>query len=208
MPSGKLGLIDYGQIKALTFAQRKALARMIVALADGKEQEVIDQFVQMGFRSKRMDPEVIAAVASLYFDRDDQKVTKGVNLQVFFERLQKRDPFLAMVSRRAVRYERSWLRRQYNAAPTSIQPTETVGDQVTKAKSTNTEPKATLRPQTTRTDSQKTTSWWRASPSSCAGSAPSCSTPSPSPAPGGPSPWRSCGRRSRTTASRTRREKG
>lgn len=41
-----------------------------------------------------MDPEVISAVASLYFDRDDAKVTKGINLQVFFENLQKRDPFL------------------------------------------------------------------------------------------------------------------
>ena len=43
---------------------------------------------------QRMDPEVISAVASLYFDRDDAKVTKGINLQVFFETLQKRDPFL------------------------------------------------------------------------------------------------------------------
>lgn len=52
MPSGKLGLIDYGQIKALKPAQRRSLARMIVALADGKTQDVIELFVQMGFRSK------------------------------------------------------------------------------------------------------------------------------------------------------------
>jgi hypothetical protein len=32
-----------------------------------------------------MDPEVIAAVASLYFDRDDAKVTKGINLQVRYD---------------------------------------------------------------------------------------------------------------------------
>jgi len=52
MPSGKLGLIDYGQIKRLKGAQRRSLARMIVALADGKREEVIDLFVQMGFKSK------------------------------------------------------------------------------------------------------------------------------------------------------------
>jgi predicted unusual protein kinase regulating ubiquinone biosynthesis (AarF/ABC1/UbiB family) len=52
MPSGKLGLIDYGQIKLLKPAQRRSLARMIVALADGKREEVIDLFVQMGFKSK------------------------------------------------------------------------------------------------------------------------------------------------------------
>lgn len=44
--------------------------------------------------NQKMDPEVISAVASLYFDRDDAKLTKGINLQVFFENLQKRDPFI------------------------------------------------------------------------------------------------------------------
>lgn len=46
-------------------------------------QEVIDLFVKMGFRSKRMDADVINAVATLYFDRDDSTVIgKGMNLQV------------------------------------------------------------------------------------------------------------------------------
>jgi hypothetical protein len=37
----------------------------------------------MGFRSKRMDADVINAVATLYFDRDDSEfIGKGVNLQV------------------------------------------------------------------------------------------------------------------------------
>jgi hypothetical protein len=44
---------------------------------------VIDLFVKMGFRSKRMDADVINAVATLYFDRDDAEVIgKGMNLQV------------------------------------------------------------------------------------------------------------------------------
>ncbi|TFJ87962.1 hypothetical protein NSK_000782 [Nannochloropsis salina CCMP1776] len=97
MPSGRIGLIDYGQIKSLKQAQRKSMARMIIALADGKKEEVIDLFVKMGFRSKRMDADVINAVATLYFDRDDSEfIGKGVNLQVYFENLQKKDPFLAM----------------------------------------------------------------------------------------------------------------
>jgi len=46
-------------------------------------QEVIDLFVKMGFRSKRMDADIINAVATLYFDRDDSTVIgKGMNLQV------------------------------------------------------------------------------------------------------------------------------
>jgi hypothetical protein len=44
---------------------------------------VIELFVKMGFRSKRMDADVINAVATLYFDRDDAEVIgKGMNLQV------------------------------------------------------------------------------------------------------------------------------
>lgn len=38
MPSGRIGLIDYGQIKSLKQAQRKSMARMIIALADGKKE--------------------------------------------------------------------------------------------------------------------------------------------------------------------------
>lgn len=46
-------------------------------------QDVIDLFVKMGFRSKRMDGDVINAVATLYFDRDDSEIIgKGINLQV------------------------------------------------------------------------------------------------------------------------------
>jgi hypothetical protein len=30
------------------------LAKIIVALADGKKEEVVDLFVKMGFRSKKM----------------------------------------------------------------------------------------------------------------------------------------------------------
>lgn len=97
MPNGRIGLIDYGQIKSLKQDQRKSMARMIIALADGKKEDVIDLFVKMGFRSKRMDGDVINAVATLYFDRDDSEIIgKGINLQYYFENLQKKDPFLAM----------------------------------------------------------------------------------------------------------------
>jgi hypothetical protein len=45
-------------------------------------QEVVRLFVRMGFRSKRMDRDTISKVATIYFDRDDASLTKGVRLQV------------------------------------------------------------------------------------------------------------------------------
>lgn len=45
-------------------------------------QEVVRLFVRMGFRSKRMQRDTISKVASIYFDRDDASLTKGVRLQV------------------------------------------------------------------------------------------------------------------------------
>lgn len=37
-PEGRLGLIDYGQIKLLGPTQRRTLAKLIIALADGDKQ--------------------------------------------------------------------------------------------------------------------------------------------------------------------------
>lgn len=91
MPSGALGLIDYGQVKRLTDQQRLLLARMIVALGDGDEDETRRLFVDMGFRTKQMNPLVILKTATLYFDRDGPDVTGGMDARAYFESLQKMD---------------------------------------------------------------------------------------------------------------------
>jgi len=92
MPDGRLGLIDYGQVKEIDPASRRQLALLIKALASGDRQRVIDQFASMGFKSKRMDPWVVEKTARIYFDRCDREATEGLNLQLFIDKLTANDP--------------------------------------------------------------------------------------------------------------------
>ena len=52
---GKLGLVDYGACAELTHTQRRALARLIVAICDGDDDGVLDACSDFGFTSVRMD---------------------------------------------------------------------------------------------------------------------------------------------------------
>ena len=100
LKDGRLGLIDFGQCVRLSDDQVLALARLVVALADAPaaiatlpcadapsaadppdadslrpdellaRQRVVDAAVALGFRTRRMSPEGLAALASFFLDRD------------------------------------------------------------------------------------------------------------------------------------------
>ena len=70
-PDGRLGLIDYGQVKHLSDAARLGLARMVVALAHDDRDSTVKEAVVIGFRTEHMDPDVIFRQAQVWFDRDD-----------------------------------------------------------------------------------------------------------------------------------------
>ncbi|CAM9352985.1 unnamed protein product [Ascophyllum nodosum] len=95
-PDGKLGLIDYGQVKHMALDQRLKLARLIVALADDDRERVVDAYIDMGFVTKNMDPEVLYLHAKACFDCDHKDDLGGINIQTYLEILQKRDPILKM----------------------------------------------------------------------------------------------------------------
>jgi hypothetical protein len=52
--------------------------------------------IEAGFRSKRMDPEVIFVYAKVSFDQDSKKLTDGKHIQMFMEDLQNRDPIIQL----------------------------------------------------------------------------------------------------------------
>lgn len=107
LPSGKLGLIDYGQVVHLSDEQRRRLARLVVALArtgrggsggggggggHGDTAAVAAAAEAMGFRTKRMDPDVLCALGSVLFDRD----VPGEGPSRVLKRLDSRDRLLAL----------------------------------------------------------------------------------------------------------------
>jgi aarF domain-containing kinase len=79
-PEGKLGLIDYGQVKTITRKDRRNIARMILLLSQGpsKRSEVVLLARELGFETTYNQEETIYKVCMLFFDRDDLEVTDGL----------------------------------------------------------------------------------------------------------------------------------
>ncbi|RHY79612.1 hypothetical protein DYB30_011834 [Aphanomyces astaci] len=95
LDDGRIGLIDYGQVKKITKHQRHQLARCFVALAEGTKEDVVACAVDLGLRTKHMDRDVLEKYMRVAFDRDDKQVTDGLNIQLFIEALEARDPIVS-----------------------------------------------------------------------------------------------------------------
>lgn len=93
---GRISLIDFGQTKVLSPADRKLLARLIVALADRDQPTIVESFKQMGYSSERMDPTIIDKYATIYFQDNSRQVTENMNMQLYMEELNRRDPAKAL----------------------------------------------------------------------------------------------------------------
>lgn len=78
---GKLGLIDYGQVKQISSAERLMLSKLIVALAENRSSDIVRIFTEMGFKSKNMNPRIIEQTARVFFDKDDKITTEGKEKQ-------------------------------------------------------------------------------------------------------------------------------
>ncbi|DAZ96465.1 TPA: hypothetical protein N0F65_006511 [Lagenidium giganteum] len=94
LEDGRLGLIDFGQVKRLTPEHRLNLAKLTLALHEGTKDDVIRVMTQdMGMRSEKMDAYFLEKQARVLFDRDDRTVTEGMNFQLFMEYLDTIDRF-------------------------------------------------------------------------------------------------------------------
>ncbi|GLD92079.1 hypothetical protein PINS_up000612 [Pythium insidiosum] len=88
MDDGRLGLIDYGQVKYLSKEHRVHLAKLIVALAEGTTDDIVRVMTQdMGIRTEKNDPYFLEKQAHLMLDNDDRTITEGLNVQLFVEHL-------------------------------------------------------------------------------------------------------------------------
>eukprot|EP01113_Clastostelium_recurvatum_P048791 TRINITY_DN8957_c0_g1_i1.p1 TRINITY_DN8957_c0_g1~~TRINITY_DN8957_c0_g1_i1.p1 ORF type:complete len:614 (-),score=113.51 TRINITY_DN8957_c0_g1_i1:100-1941(-) len=94
MPDGRIGLLDYGQVKVLDMESRKQLARLVVALAEGTKDDIVREMVSCGMRTRHMDPFVIEKIAVAYYDHEGPDVSGDKNVHEFVRELQERDPIL------------------------------------------------------------------------------------------------------------------
>ena len=88
----QLGLIDYGQVKILTKEERLLFCKMIIALADDDKDRVISTLKEAGYRSQKMDEDIMYKFARVAYDEDNEELTEGKHIQLFMEHLHDKDP--------------------------------------------------------------------------------------------------------------------
>lgn len=93
MPDGRLGLVDYGQVKRMTVEDRIIYAKIIIAISRGNKKEVVRLMTdEVGFRTKTMNEDIIYRTAVFFNCRDSEDVTMGMNVSEFMEYLENNDP--------------------------------------------------------------------------------------------------------------------
>lgn len=96
---GRIGLIDYGQIKVLPIEDRIELAKMLLYLQKGQQDKVVEIVRRMGFETEKNSELVLFKTVQVAFDSDDPKYfelpdpnVKPRNIQEYMEELNKLDP--------------------------------------------------------------------------------------------------------------------
>ena len=113
MPDGRLGLIDYGQVKRVNKGARVAYAKLTLAILAEDKEEVArllrsDPPEGFGGKSRLNDVDVAYRLCVFWNDRDTPDVTGGLNLQEFIDEMEARDPVrvapldMVMISRVSV----------------------------------------------------------------------------------------------------------
>ncbi|KAL7569008.1 hypothetical protein ACA910_021297 [Epithemia clementina (nom. ined.)] len=94
---GRIGLIDYGQVRRLTDQERLKAARVVCALANGESNAVVAKYMrEFGFQTKKNDDdETLARFARLFFDSDYESKALGfATPQLWFAHLMARNPLI------------------------------------------------------------------------------------------------------------------
>ena len=93
LDDGKVGLIDYGQVKVLSAIEREQVLKLYKSIRAGRKDEVVETVVRMGYQSERSDPEVTWQRLRFVLDRDDI-IPRGWSPPEYMHYLMKEDPLI------------------------------------------------------------------------------------------------------------------
>ena len=97
LDNGKLGLIDFGQVKCISKEQRRNFALVVKAHADMDKAEVVRvHFDVLGNKTKYRKEDIAYLLSSFYVDRDSSDVLQGRNIAEFMEYLEAEDPLVSI----------------------------------------------------------------------------------------------------------------
>jgi len=95
MDDGRLGLVDYGQVKHMDLATRVAYAKLTVALARDDADEIRRVMRdELGARSRHRRADILYRLTCFWNDRNygDDVVPRGMNIQTFMDWCEAEDP--------------------------------------------------------------------------------------------------------------------
>ncbi|CAM6094753.1 unnamed protein product [Calypogeia fissa] len=93
LPDGRIGLIDYGQVKRYTKNERLEMAKIIAAMYKNDQKHIPNMVIANGYKSRYSNPDVIRKMIVVVLDRDGRDVTDGVNVQEFMDKMYALDPW-------------------------------------------------------------------------------------------------------------------
>jgi aarF domain-containing kinase len=91
LKDGRIGLIDYGQVKELTKRQRVDLSRLLLYIEQNDRENSLRMADRLGFHTEKNDPEVRWKTIKVFFDNDSPESCDGLNMQEFMEEMDRRD---------------------------------------------------------------------------------------------------------------------
>lgn len=98
LKDGRIGLIDFGQVKRMTIPQRITYAKLILAHARNDTNEIVRlHFDEMGASTKFRKHDIAYKMSAFYNDRDTKDVLgEGYNIATFIDYLQAQDPIITL----------------------------------------------------------------------------------------------------------------
>lgn len=97
LPDGKLGMLDFGQVKRMELHDRVKYARMILALEKDDRKEIVRiHFDEIGIKTKYRNETTGYLAACYYHDRDSEDITGNLDLVGFSEMLETVDPMIQL----------------------------------------------------------------------------------------------------------------
>lgn len=97
LKDGRLGLIDYGQVKRMSIQERLNYAHLIKAHACNDKSEVIRlHFDVLGTKTKYRNEEIGYLFSAFYNDRNSPDIVGKLNIKSFIDWLEAQDPMVQL----------------------------------------------------------------------------------------------------------------
>lgn len=97
LKDGRIGLIDYGQVKHMTRDERIKYAKLMLAHARKDKAEVVRiHFDLLGVKTKFRNADIAYRYSALMNDRDDFEIMQGLNLSSFSDYCERIDPIVEL----------------------------------------------------------------------------------------------------------------